>query len=190
MAVNPMYGCRMLEVTPLDEYGAPKIEDAELFEVPQEANVTFNIDEGDEQELRGGDRLIAKVKEEDYLTSADITFTNAVLNAAAIKIITGGGTIEGDDGFKAPTLSEQETGRDAFQARLYVARYNEGTVDVGDEIDYTRFTFHNCKGTLSGFNPTGGEFVVPEFNIHCTENTAAEEPIYEFDFVNELPTSS
>lgn len=188
---EPLYGCKMLEVQALDEYGEVTGA-AELFETPQEATVAFNVDEGAEQELYGGDRLVAKIIEEDYLTSATITFTDADLTPDAVEIITGGGTAT-ETGFTAPTLSEQESGRTAFRARLYVARYNEGVSDQGEIIGYTRFTFAYCKGTLSGVNPSHGEFVVPEFSIEATENTVATPtvPLYDFEHIDtgDLPSS-
>lgn len=92
----PLYGCRLLEVTPLDpdDNFAPLTGQEKLIEVPQEASVEPDVVEGARNELRGGDRLVAIIEEEDYLVGLNITFNNAEIDAEAIEIIAGGGTLQ------------------------------------------------------------------------------------------------
>lgn len=91
----PIYGCRLLEVTPLDPDNdfEPLTGQEKLVEVPQEASVEPDVVEGARNELRGGDKLVAIIEEEDYLVGLNITFNNAELDPEAIEIIAGGGTL-------------------------------------------------------------------------------------------------
>jgi len=197
--IMPLYGCRLLEITPLDPDSdfAPEVDAEHLLEVPQEAGVEPDIMEGARDELRGGDRLVAIIEDEDYMVGLDITFNNAALDAEAIQILAGGGELitegETDDvvGYESPTIEDQHDGRAPFQAKLYVAQYAEGFSEREEIQGYIEFTFPYCKGQIPSVSAAGQTFMVPSFTIEAREHKHSDPTQGAFKFeeveVGDLP---
>lgn len=200
----PLYGCRLLEVTPLDPEDdfAPEPGEDFLLEVPQEAGVEPDILEGARNELRGGDRLVAIIEEEDYMVGLNITFSNADLDPEAIKIIAGGGDLivegEGEDetvvGYESPVFDDQHDGRKPFEAKLYVARFAEGFSEREEIQGYVEFHFPYCKGQIPSISAAGQTFMVPSFTIEAREHKHATPPLGAFSFkevdIGDLPAAT
>lgn len=196
MAVEPIYGCRLLVVTPLDTTTfEPEAGGEHHLEVPQEASAEPDIEEGARNSLRGGDRLVGIIEEEDYLLGMNITFNNAELTPEALQIIAGAGSLIEEEtevvGYELPTFDDQHDGRTPFQTQLYVARFAEGFNEREEVIGFYEFTFPFCKGRVPSISAAGQTFMVPSFTLEARENkhTTPKQGAFKFQAigVDDLP---
>lgn len=183
-----IYGCRLLVLTELDEStGLPPETSPSIvrIETPQQASITPVFAEGQTQELRGGDKLLAVIEDDPELRGLDITFSDALLNGEAMALIAGG-TYE-DKKYTAPSIG---TARSPFQAELYVAQYEQASVNAGDVAGYIKFTFSYVKGRIPTFSAQDRAFMVPQFTLNCRENSTASKSIFEWEAVTTLPVDT
>lgn len=90
---GPLYGCRLLVLTELNADGtekAPGTERVVRVEHPQQVGFEPQITEGQKQELRGGDGLVATVEDQDVFTGMNATLQDAILDLDALALIGGG----------------------------------------------------------------------------------------------------
>lgn len=189
MADN-VYGVKCVVLTELNQDGSAKTEGKTIrIDTPQEVSYSPNIKEGSEQELRGGDRLIAVVKDEDELTSITATFKDAKLDIEAMALI-GGGTVTGTGEtakYEAPKMGD--TVRTPFKAEIYSATYADGSNTAGDIVGYTKVTLNYAKGKIPSFAQADKAFSVPSYTIVGTDNRSTEASCYSIERVAELPTA-
>src|SRR5690606_3282316 len=162
-----LYGTRYLRVVQLDAEG--KIPDnPEWYGVntPQQANVQPQIVTGQQQELRGGDRLIATITESDEVSGVDISFQDAVLDGKFLSIVAGGTYDESTKTYTPPAMGEAKP---KFAAELYVAEYEEGSSEETDVVGYTVFRFGNCSATIPQFQAQGRAFLAPQFTFRARD---------------------
>lgn len=194
MSDGILYGCRRLDLTPISEDGSPDPDTTTVkIDVPQECGVEPQVQEGNEATLRGGDKLIAIIEDEDILTGINFTFTNAKLDAEEVQLIGGNGTIKTDAegnsiGYEAPTMEEQQTGKTPFMAELYVAEYAEGASNKAALKGFVKFTLNYCKGSVPTFTSSDQDFLTPEFTIKARENKAQNLSVIHWEKVDQLPT--
>lgn len=192
---GPRYGVKLLVLTELDMGGAEKVGGKVVkVDTPQEVSFDPQIIEGSKQELRGGDRLLATVKEQDLLAGINAAFKDAVLNYEAMEIIGGGKAlttgVEPDitvTGYEPPTLAEQQTARTPFKAEVYVSEYARGTQNEGDIAGYTKVTLWKCTGRVPSFAAADKGFMVPSYTIKSEDNDAQEKPCFTMDHAEALP---
>ncbi len=186
-----LHGCRGAVLVPLNPDGSmPASPERHPIKTTQTVGIEKEVVEGESGDLRGGDRLLARYKEDDYVVGVNITLTDARFDAKAAVIIGGGQLITEDNGtgeveivgYVAPTI-EQQAQRLPFQFELYVANFNSsGGVD-----GYLKYTFPYCKGRSPNIEHQDREWGTPEFEIMATENPATGESVYRVDFIDELP---
>jgi len=188
MADN-VYGVRRVVLTELNQDGSTKVDGKVItINSPQEVSYSPNIKEGGETELRGGDKLIATVKDDDTLTSITATFKDAKLDIEAMALI-GGGTVTGTGEtakYAAPKMSE--TTRTPFKAEIYSARYADGSNTAGDIAGYTKVTLNYAKGKIPSFAQADKAFSVPSYTIVGTDNRSTQASCYGIERVAALPT--
>lgn len=162
-----LYGTRFLRVVQLDSNGEIP-ENPEWYGVntPQQANVQPQVVTGQQQELRGGDRLIATVSEADEVNGVDISFQDALLDGEFLSIVAGG---TWDETTKTYTPPPMGAAKPKFAAELYVAEYEEGSSEESDVIGYTVFRFGNCSATIPQFQAQGRNFLAPQFTFKARD---------------------
>lgn len=181
--MSVLYGIRLLRVVPLEPDGKiPSTPDWVSVETPQQAGVTPVVMQGQQQELRGGDKLLAVIQEDDEYIGVDIQFTDAVLTGEVMEVIAGG-TYENDEWVPPPLGSR----RPHFAAELYVAEYAEGSQHQSDIVGYFAFSFPNVSGSLPSFTPQDRTFLVPQFTLRCRDNSAEGKRFMSFKKVPTLP---
>ncbi|HPZ14635.1 MAG TPA: hypothetical protein PLK04_10420 [Bacillota bacterium] len=189
MADN-VYGVKLVVLTELNQDGSTKADGKVIrIATPQEVSYSPNIKEGAETELRGGDKLIATVKDEDELTSITATFKDAKLDIEAMAMI-GGGTVTGTGEtakYAAPKMGDNV--RTPFKAEIYSARYADGPNTAGDIAGYTKVTLNYAKGKIPSFAQTDKAFAVPSYTIVGTDNRAQNLSCYSIERVASLPTA-
>ncbi|HEY8355808.1 MAG TPA: hypothetical protein VIK69_12430 [Methylophilaceae bacterium] len=177
---------------PLSPDGSmPATPERHPIKTTQTAGIELEVIEGESSELRGGDMLLARVEEEDYVVGANITLTDARFDAKAAVIIGGGQLITQSDGqggeeiigYVAPTIEEQARGRTPFALEIYVANYNKS----GGRDGWLKYTFPYCVGRAPNIEHQDREWGTPEFEIKARENPATGESVYSKEFVDTLP---
>jgi len=182
-----IYGCKLLVVTVLDPVtGLPPTTNpvTAYIDTPQQFGVSPQFSEGQRQELRGGDRLIAVVEDDPQLIGVDLSFNDATLNGPAMAIIGGGEWDETEQKYTAPAIGGV---RPAFKADLYVAQFASASQNYDDLLGYIKFTFNYCKGRIPSFTAQDRSFLVPQFTITCRENNAADLRVFNWSKVATLP---
>lgn len=185
---NNVYGVRRVVLTELNQNGSAKTEGKTItIDTPQEVSYSPNIKEGAETEQRGGDRLVAVVKDEDELVSITATFKDAKLNIDAMALI-GGGTVTGTGGtakYEAPKMGDYI--RTPFKAEIYSAIYADGSSTAGDIVGYMKVTLPYAKGRIPTFSQQDKTFTVPSYTIVGTDNRAEDLSCYSIERVASLP---
>ena len=185
-------GVRGVLLTKLDEDGGMPIENVEEWwvDTAQEVDVAAEVVAGESADLRGGDRLLLRIEEDDVIVGATLTFRDARFDARAAELV-GGGTLIVDPltdeivGWDSPTVEEQAT-KDPFQAEVFVQSYNE----AGGREAYLKYTFRYCKGNAAEVSHSGRSWGTPEFTIKARENPATLESVHKKEFVDELPEAA
>lgn len=183
-------GVRGVVVTALEEDGTPKTPE-ELYGIKtaQEVGVSVQIESGEEDILRGGDKLLARIKEHDTVVGAELSLKNARFDAKAMEMIAGGTLIEeaeGEDtrivGWEAPTIEEQQV-PPIFKAEVYAANFSAGGVIDG----FVKYSFPYCKATFGNESLQDQSWAIPEMKVDCTESPLGGGA-YRKEFVSSLPT--
>lgn len=187
-----LYGIRLIRVKKLQPDGSEDTSAQwEKIEGPQEAALEPEYEEGEENTLRGGDKLLATIKDDDVLKALNITLRDARLSAQAVQIIAGGGTVITDGGsgvpigYEAPKMSDPKF---PFEMEIYVANYADG--GAGAKVkNFLKFTFKFCEGRLPSITLSDRSFATPEIEIKCTENPAQNAAIFRWEEVEALPAA-
>jgi hypothetical protein len=181
-----LYGCRGLVITKLNADGSmPGPPDRYGIKTAQKASVELQYEEGEKSTLRGGDKVIAIIEQEDVVTGAGFKFTNAKFDAKATEIIAGGTLLTSGEeiiGWEAPKIADQGS-RLPFAAEVYVVNYNSRGVVQG----YLEITLPFCFGKAPAVEFSDTEWSTPEFEIKAKENPATNASCYRKKFVNDLP---
>jgi len=184
-------GVRGILIIPLEEDGSEDADaDSYWVDTAQEVGITAEVVAGESADLRGGDRLLVRVEEDDIVVGAELSFTDARFDAEATEIIAGGTLIEDSEngeiiGWESPTIEEQGD-RKPFEAEVYVQSYGS----EGGRESYLKYTFRFCKGYAPNITHTDQDWGTPEFTIKARENPATEESTYQKELVDDLPSEA
>lgn len=188
-------GVRGVLVTEIDQEGN-NVEDgsSHWVDTAQQVEIEAEVVDGESADLRGGDRLLLRVEEDDIIVGADLTFRDARFDAEATTLIGGGELIiadaadaasstnidEGDYiGWVAPTIEEQAT-RTPFQADVYVQSFD----DKGGREGYLVYSFAYCRGRMPQVSHSDRSWGTPEFEIKARENSGKAISTYQKRFVS------
>lgn len=186
-------GVRGILLTVLNADGSmPETPDKYWIDTAQEAGIEATVTEGESAELRGGDRLLTTVEDEDIVTGAVLTFKDARFDANATVALGGGTLITSGSGISeeiigwiAPTIAEQAT-KIPVQAEVYVQSFNA----AGGREAYMKYKFVYGKGSLGSISHADKEWGTPEFTLKCSENPSTGLSTYRKEFVTTLPDES
>ena len=184
-------GVRGAVITPIKPDGDDDPEAVSYgIKTAQQIGVNLVVEAGNAATLRGGDQILAYVKDPDTVVAANLTVQNARFDAAAMEVLAGGTliteTVESEEvitGWEAPSIEEQQN-PPQFKLEIYAANHNKrGGLD-----GFVKYTFfygcsHFGNETLQDQN-----WVIPEMNIECFENPSkATGGVYRKEFVPVLP---
>lgn len=183
-------GCRGILITGLNADGSMPVSPTKVWvDTAQEASLEAEIVEGESSDLRGGDRLLSRVQENDVTLGMNIDFTDARFGDEALLIMQGGTLIteevdgvEEIIGWEAPKVSEQSE-KHPFQADLYIQSHNS----EGGREAYLRYTFPYCEGSFTSIEHSDQDWGTPEFALRARENPATKASAYSKRFVTGLP---
>jgi len=155
----------------------------------QKIAVETEVVTGESADLRGGDKLLAHVKDPDTVVGVNLTLNDARFDAHAIEALAGGTLIEVPEdtdtrvvGWEAPSIEQQQT-PPHFQLEVYATSHDSR---VGVE-GYVKYTFYYCRATFGGETLEDRQWMVPEIKIVCLENPSTSTGLYKKEFVDSLP---
>lgn len=187
-------GVRGALITALNEDGSePSKPEKYWIDTAQEATVEAQVEEGESSSLRGGDRVLAQVEEDDTLTGVEIGFTNAKFDALATTIMAGGKLITettGEEDSKVTTITGWEadmmsetSSKTPFLIEIYVQNYTAGGMKDG----FVKVTIPYCTGTIPNLSYSDQEWATEEFTVKGKENATLNKPVSRKEFVASLP---
>ena len=176
-----LYGIKQVKLTELDAAsGLPKQQaQAILLKTAEEADLSPVFSEGSEEILRSSEQILAIVREDDLLYGYDITFKDNTFDEKCAELVCGYVPKDSGKGLVTPKLKDGNVAK-PFKLEIWVKQV-EGDAVVG----YVKITLNKCFGKFATMK-VGKEFYAPEFAIKARENSAADLPIKELDFVDNL----
>ena len=161
-----LYGIRQIRVQGLQADGTADPSTSVVNNTkPQQMNITPSYIDGNEATLRGGDDIVAIVKEADKFLGVDITINTADFDEDITAVIVGG--TASTDKWEAPTSTSEEPY--PFEMEVWVANYTESDSESTQD-GFIKFTFPYCKGRLGNSNPNDQNFAAEEFQIRARRN--------------------
>ncbi|MGV8164648.1 MAG: hypothetical protein ACLKAK_07310 [Alkaliphilus sp.] len=182
-------GVKGLVVTMLTVTGAP-VAPAVTYGIKtaQQVGVSVVEESGDSAILRGGDMILARIKEPNTVVGLELTLQNARFDAEAIKLIAGGTLIvvvEGADtrvnGWESPTIEQQQT-PPYFKGEAYAVNHSASGAADG----WVKYTFAFCRATFGNETLQDQTWAIPEMKIEVQESPLGGGA-YRKEFVDTLP---
>lgn len=184
-------GVRGLVVTRVNSDGtADGAAVAYGIKTAQQVGIEVQAVDGEESVLRGGDKVLARVKDPATVVGVNLTVQDARFDAKAIQTLCGGTLIEvaeGADtrinGWEAPSISDQQI-PPYFKAEVYAVSHDARAGVEG----YVKYTFPFCRAVGFGKETLKDkEFAVPELTLEAMENPSVTGGAYKKEFVAALP---
>lgn len=139
-------------------------ETARTFVVRTGSEVTLEafVSEGEEKELRKGNRLIAQLRTEDIVKGYDIKLKDLVMTPEVFALVDGGASSEagGMAQYTGPTMGEV-----VERVPFTLTVYTEEKDGDGETVSYMKLSCAHCKGTPATIAIRDGEFCAPEYVI-------------------------
>ena len=162
-----LYGIRQIRWTPeLDGGAADPSASAITSTKIQSMDISPVYVDGNEAQLRGGDDIVAIVKEEDKFLGVDLTINQATFEGL-LKAAIAGGNATDDDEWQAPVDDTEMP----FPGRLevWVANYTESDSESTQD-GFIKYEFSYCQGRLGSQNPADQTFGLEQFVIRARRN--------------------
>lgn len=182
-------GVRGIRLIKLLETGEKPAEpEIHWIDTAQEVGVEAEVVAGESADLRGGDRLLLRVEEDDSIVGVNLEIRDAKFDAKATELIAGGTLITDPAspigshdivGWEAPTIAEQAD-RIPFEAEVYIQAFD----DQGGREAYLKYTFVFCKGNAAEITHTDRMWGTPEFEIKARENPHTNKSTYRKEFID------
>lgn len=182
-----LYNIKKVVLTELDPFkGTPKTDGVVAhIKTAQKAELEPVLSEGEEDILRSDTNILAVVRTDDLIYGYDVKLTDNQFDDKVAGLVAGY-KVTAQSQPKAqklstPMMSEGNVAK-PFKLEIYVANYSGDAI-----VNYAKVTLNKCTGKFPTMT-VGDGFFAPEFEIKARENTAANLPIKEIEFVDTLPT--
>ena len=180
-----LYNIKKVVLTELDpSTGAAKASGVVAhIKTAQKAELEPVLSEGEEDILRNDVSILAVVRTDDLIYGYNLKLTDNQFDDTMAGLVAGY-KVENAAGTKklsTPMMSEGNIAK-PFKLDLYVANYSGDSI-----VNYAKVTLNKCTGKFPTMT-VGDGFFAPEFEIKARENTKANLPIKQIEFVDELPT--
>lgn len=159
------------------------------MDTPQSVKIEPEQEDGESSVLRGGGKVLTRIKEVNTIVGQTLTITDAKFDIEGTLHLCGGTlieetieTVDYNTGWEAPTIEEQQT-RTPCKIEVYAENYNAG----GSRDSYIKYSFYYGIGYASGVELNDQEWSTPEIVIDCQENNAQSTSTYHKEFVDSLP---
>ena len=150
----------------------------------QKAELEPVLSEGEEDILRNDTSILAVVRTDDLIYGYNVKLTDNQFDDTVAGLVAGykvtSQTQPKTKKLATPMMSEGNIAK-PFKLEIYVANYSGDSI-----VNYAKVTLNKCTGKFPTM-AVGDGFFAPEFEIKARENTKANLPIKEIEFVDELP---
>ncbi|MEX0975038.1 MAG: hypothetical protein WD024_06820 [Bacillota bacterium] len=177
-----------LVITALQASGAAQDPAATPYGIRTSPQVGVSVvsEGGAASVLRGGDQVLAYVKDPDTIVAVNLAVQNARLDGKALQVMAGG-ALKADagnaiTGWTHPTIAEQQN-PPCFRVDVYAK-----SLGAHGEIEgYVKYTFVYCRATTGNETLQDKTFTVPELKVECFENPSTGLSVYSKEIVAALP---
>lgn len=156
-----------------------------LLRTATEANARVVVEPGQEKALRKKNTILALNKTSDLVKGYDIDFTDALLHPELFAIVEGGVATYATGG-ALTSLTGPVAGQPVTRVPAQVDVYAENAGTEGEPVDYTVFTFKNCKGKPTDIAMRDGDFWTPKLTFESRPE--AGDPTMEITTAAAVPT--
>lgn len=150
-----------------------------------EAKVEAFVSEGEEKELRKGNRLLAQLKTEDLIKGYDVTLTDLTMNPEVYAIIDGGVSTADAEGRAFQRYTGPRVGEVLSRMPFTLNMYTEEKDGDGETKGYLKLSCMHCKGTPASIEIKDGDFCAPEYTMKSRPKIG-EAPL-SIEYLTELP---
>lgn len=181
-----LYNIKKVVITELDpSKGTPKTGGVvSHIKTAQKAELEPVLSEGEEDILRSDTNILAVVRTDDLIYGYDVKLTDNQFDDTVAGLVAGykvtAQTEPKANKLATPMMSEGNVAK-PFKLEIYVANYSGDAI-----VNYAKVTLNKCTGKFPTMT-VGDGFFAPEFEIKARENTKANLPIKEIEFVDALP---
>lgn len=130
-----------------------------------EMSIEAAVSEGQETELRKGNRLIALLRTDDLTRGYDLKLKDLVVTPPVFALIDGGKATFGESGDEFKGYTGPKVGEAVARTPFAVAIFTEEKDADGETVGYLRITCRHCKGSPASFTAKDGEFFSPEYTL-------------------------
>lgn len=145
------------------------------------------ISEGQEQELRSKNRILAQNVTEDLVLGYDLTLKDVVVEPE-IFATCDGGKLVWDENKTHFAYSGPKTGEVVTRKRFTTDIWTEEKDADGETLGYQRFRFPGCKGSPVKFTHKDNAFFAPEYSLRSRPKLG-QSPVDIASF-DELPPAT
>lgn len=184
--MGAIYGVRQIRVTPLLDSGAEDASAEAIISTKiQTINITDVYIDGAQNDLRGGDGVVASIQEDDIYKGHNLTMSLA-LAEPDLKAAIVGGTVA-DDKWSAPVDATEMPY--PFKLEVWQANYTESDSEsTQDGFIYHEFGF--CKrGRMAGKDMGQQAFSLENYTCEARRNESDASdilPPWEHDIVESI----
>ena len=179
-----LYNIKKAVITELDPSTGKAKADGVVAHIKtaQKAELEPVLSEGEEDILRNDVSILAVVRTDDLIYGYDVKLTDNQFDDTMAGLVAGYKVEKnaGTNKLSTPMMSEGNVAK-PFKLELYVANYSGDSI-----VNYAKVTLNKCTGKFPTMT-VGDGFFAPEFEIKARENTKANLPIKEIEFVDQLP---
>ena len=151
-----------------------------------EAKIEAFVSEGEEKELRKGNRLLAQLKTEDLIKGYNVTLKDLTMIPQVYAIIDGGVSAAAPEGSKFKSYTGPKVGEALSRTPFTLNIYTEEKDGDGETKGYLKLSCQHCKGTPASIEIKDGDFCAPEYKMKSRPKIG-EAPL-SISYLTELPT--
>ena len=130
-----------------------------------EAKIEAFISEGEEKELRKGNRLLAQLKTDDLIKGYDVTLKDLTMNPQVFAIVDGGVSTAAAEGGAFESYTGPKVGEVLNRTPFTLNMYTEEKDGDGESKGYLKMSCQHCKGTPASIELKDGDFCAPEYKL-------------------------
>ena len=150
-----------------------------------EAKIEAFVSEGEEKELRKGNRLLAQLKTDDLIKGYDITLKDLTMNPQVFAIIDGGTSAVNAETSAFESYTGPKVGEVLSRTPFTLNIYTEEKDGDGESKGYLKISCQHCKGSPASIEIKDGDFCAPEYKLKSRPKIG-EAPV-SMSYLTELP---
>ncbi len=136
-----------------------------IVSTANEAKIEAFISEGEEKELRKGNRLLAQLKTDDLIKGYNVTLKDLTMIPQVFAIIDGGISAAEEEGGAFQSYTGPKVGEVLKRTPFTLNLYTEEKDGDGETKGYLKMSCQHCKGSPASIEIKDGDFCAPEYKL-------------------------